>query len=155
MLQSYRLGPGDVLQLRVYGESDLSDKLRVDESGMVPLPLVGKYRIEDLTLAEAQTVIENAYRGGYLKSPKLTLEILTFRPFSILGEVRSPGAYTYTGAINLLNAVASAGGFTYRANTKNIEIYRRDEDGNLRRLMAGPATSIFPGDIINIRERLF
>jgi polysaccharide export outer membrane protein len=80
--------------------------------------------------------------------------VLTYRPFYILGEVKSPGTYPYTSALTVMNAVATAGGFTYRANTHRV-IIQREGDKDTTTYSLDPTTPVAPGDTIRIPERLF
>jgi polysaccharide export outer membrane protein len=150
----YRLGPRDKVRIIVYGEPNLSGEFFVSGNGQISFPLVGDVEAANSTVAEFQARLENALRQGYLKEPRVSAEVLTYRPFYILGEVNKPGEYPYTNGLNVLNAVATAGGFTYRAQKKNVHIRRAGEtDEKSYRLTADLLVS--PGDTIRISERFF
>jgi protein involved in polysaccharide export with SLBB domain len=121
-LADYRLGPGDKVRVIVYGEQDLTGEYFVSGAGTVSLPLIGILSVSGHTLDQFKADVEDAYRKGYLKDPSVAVEVLSYRPFYILGEVNKPGEYPYTNALTVLNAVATAEGFTYRANTRVVFI---------------------------------
>lgn len=150
----YRLGSGDKIRISVYGEEELSGEFLVNGSGVVSVPLAGEIVALDKTTQELQQAVEGALRGGYLLNPQVSIEVLTYRPFYILGEVRTPGTYPYASGLTILNAVATAGGFTYRADTRRVFI--RDAGGaEERAFLVTATTQVAPGDTIRIAERLF
>ena len=150
----YRLGPGDKVRVTTFGEQSLSGEFFVGASGKISVPLVGELPAVGLTARQFQTAFEEALKDGYLKEPKVSVEVLSYRPFYILGEVTKPGTYPYTSDLSVLNAVATAGGFTYRANKKRVFIKRQDSDKE-ESFDLGPTTEVAPGDTIRIEERLF
>lgn len=151
---TYRLGAGDKLRIAVFGVDALGGEFTVPGSGRVSLPLIGSTQAAGTTVDQLQATIESALRGGYLKDPHVTVEVLNYRPFYILGEVNKPGEYPYTDGLTVLNAVARAEGFTYRARTK---IFKRrslnEADEHVEKLTAG--APVQPGDTIRIQERSF
>jgi protein involved in polysaccharide export with SLBB domain len=150
----YKLGSGDRLRVTVYGEKDLSGDFDVDGSGTVSLPLIGEVRAAGLGLRDLESAIEEALKNGYLVEPKVSVEVLNYRPFYILGEVKTPGKYAYVSGITVLNAVAMAGGYTYRAREGVAEILRA---GNTESITSDTpdTTLVLPGDVIRIPERYF
>lgn len=150
----YRLGAGDKLRVIVYDEEGLSGEFQVDGSGQVSIPLIGEIAAEGRTVRELEVVIEDSLRGRYLRDPQVSAEVLDFRPFYILGEVNRPGTYPYTSGLNVLNAVATAEGFTYRANQRVVYIRRAGEDEE-RQYPLTSTTPVNPGDTIRIGERIF
>lgn len=152
--EHYRLGTGDKLKVTVYGEEDLSGEFLVDGSGQVQLPLVGQVKAATLTIHEFVAEVRNALQEGYLKDPKISVEVLNYRPFYIIGEVNKPGEYPFESGLNVLGAIALAGGYTYRANDNDVYV-RRAGQKNEESLPADPNTKVFPGDIIRVAERLF
>ena len=153
-VQEYTLGAGDKLRVIVFGETDLSGEFLVDGTGLVSMPLIGEVPAEGKTVRELQRAIEVALKDGYLNDPKVSAEVLNFRPFYILGEVNTPGTYPYSDELTVLNAVAVAGGFTYRANQKIIFIRREGEDVESRYSLTS-TTRVRPGDTIRVAERIF
>ena len=111
-------------------------------------------RAQGQTIPEFQRAIETELQKGYLKDPRVSVEVLNYRPFYILGEVENPGEYPYTNGLSVLNAVATAGGFTYRANNRRVFIKRADDDAE-REYPLTPMTPVAPGDTIRIKERFF
>jgi protein involved in polysaccharide export with SLBB domain len=151
----YRLGAGDKVRVIVYGESDLTGEFDVPGgAGVIAFPLVGDVQAGGHTVGELQGQIEAKLRDGYLKDPHVSIEVLNYRPFYILGEVTKPGEYPYTNGLTVLNAVATANGFTYRANTKEVFIKRASEPAEHEYPLTS-ATPVAPGDTIRIKERFF
>lgn len=154
VLEDYRLGAGDRVRVTVFGEPSLTGEFQVSSAGMISMPLVGDLVAVNLTVSDFQRSVENALKGGYLLEPRVSAEVLTYRPFFVLGEVSSPGTYPYTAGLTVLNAVATAGGFTYRANTGRVFIRRANASSEeVFRLTS--ETRVAPGDTIRIGERLF
>jgi polysaccharide export outer membrane protein len=153
-IKDYRLGNGDQIRLTVYDEPDLSGQFTVDGAGRLTLPLVGTVKADGLTAREVEKLIARKLKPDYLKNPDVTVEVMSYRPFYIVGEVRAPGSYPYVDGMTVINAVARAGGFTYRAREENFYI-KRTTEGNTSRLDARPETPVFPGDVITVRERYF
>jgi protein involved in polysaccharide export with SLBB domain len=153
--ENYKLGSGDKLRLVVYGEEDLGGEYLVDGSGEVQLPLLGQMPAAGMSIHEFQTSIGNKFVSeGYLKDPRISVEVENYRPFYIIGEVKTPGQYPYVSGMNVLNAVALAGGFTYRADDKVVYVRRSGSQQELK-TPADQTTRINPGDIIRIDERVF
>lgn len=150
----YRLDSGDKLRLIVYGEADLSGEFEVDGSGTVSLPLIGNVSCQNLSLRELEVLVTEKFKDGYLISPKVSIEVLNFRPFFILGEVKKPGSYNYVSGLTALNAVALAGGFSYRAKQDDFTIIRVVA-GKREEIEAKEDTLIMPGDSLRIEERFF
>lgn len=150
----YLLGPGDKVRVTVYGEESLSGEFFVAGSGLMSLPLIGEIKVGGMTVGQFQTAVQDKLKDGYLKDPRVSAEVLTFRPFYILGEVEKPGTYPYTSGLTVLNAVATAGGFTYRADKKSVYIKHNGETSEVKGELK-PSTLVAPGDTIRIGERFF
>lgn len=150
----YRLGPADKLRVLVFDEENLSGEFVVSGTGMVAYPLVGEVKAEGLTVAEFQDALQSRLAAGYLRDPRVSVEVMAYRPFYILGEVNKPGEYPFTDDLTVLNAVARASGFTYRANTKVIFI-RRAGGGRETEYQLNATTPVLPGDTIRVSERFF
>lgn len=153
-LQEYRLGPGDQLRISVFGEPNLSGQFLVSPSGMVSYPLVGEVPAQGKTVAEFGAALADVLRNGYVRQPNITVEVASYRPFFILGEVGAPGTYPFAAGLTVLNAVATAGGFSYRADTGRVFIKHPDEPGE-REYRLTSTTPIQPGDTVRIPERRF
>jgi protein involved in polysaccharide export with SLBB domain len=151
----YRLGAGDKLRISVFGEDTLSGEFLVPGGGgTIAFPLIGDVQASGLTVNQLQAEIEGKLRPDYLKDPHVSIEVLNYRPFYILGEVMKPGEYPYTNGLTVLNAVATANGFTYRADTRKVYIKRASEPGELESKL-NAMTTVQPGDTIRIGERFF
>jgi protein involved in polysaccharide export with SLBB domain len=150
----YRLGPADKLRIITYNEPSLTGEFVVGGGGGVALPLAGEVAAAGLTTGELARAIEAALRNGYLTDPKVSVEVLTYRPFYILGEVNKPGEYPFVNGLTVLNAVATAQGFSYRANTRRVRIKHADEAAE-HDFDLTASTPVEPGDTIRIKERFF
>lgn len=148
----YRLASGDRLRIIVFGQDNLSNIYGVDAAGRIAMPLIGSVEAQGLGLRELERQIEARLRGGYLREPKVSVEVDAYRPFFVLGEVTNSGQFPYVAGMSVQTAVAIAGGFSPRAYQSSAEITRRIGD----RIVTGtvPMTAaILPGDTIVIRER--
>ncbi|RYG15699.1 MAG: polysaccharide export protein [Caulobacteraceae bacterium] len=152
--EEYQLGVADKVRVTVFGEEALTGEFLVGGNGKISLPLIGETRAAGLTISEFQDEISDALRQGYITQPRVSAEVLNYRPFYILGEVKNPGTYPFTNELTVLNAVATAGGFTYRADMRRVSIKRGTNAGDDEFALT-PSTRVAPGDTIRIRERLF
>ena len=149
---AYRLGTGDQLRVIVFGEEDLSGEFEVDDTGAVSMPLVGDIGASGLTLRSFEAAVRERLGQGYLKDPRVSVQVLNYRPFYIIGEVEKGGEYPFVSGMHMLNAVAVAGGFTYRANTSKVFITRGGEELEFE---VTPELRLQPGDVIRVPERFF
>jgi polysaccharide export outer membrane protein len=150
----YVLGPGDKLRLTVYGESDLSGEFTIDGSGYARLPLIGQTRAAGYTARQLEQAITAMLSRGYMKSPRVSVDISTYRPFYVIGAVNRPGQYPFVEHMSAMNAIALAGGF----NTSAVEsvIFVRHEGSNKEEeVPADQATLIYPGDVIKVHTTFF
>lgn len=150
----YRLGSGDKVRIIVFGQTDLSGEFSLDGSGAISMPLVGKIEALNLTTAQLEQAIATRLKDGYLNDPRVSAQVLNFRPFFILGEVNKPGEYPYADGMTILKAVATAGGHTYRADQRRVFI-KRAEGGKEEAVPVTSSTPVHPGDTIRIPERFF
>jgi protein involved in polysaccharide export with SLBB domain len=148
------LTAGEKINIIVYGEASLTGDYLIDPSGYVSLPLAGTVKAAGLTPDQLERNLEKQFGSKYLTNPKVTVEVVEFRPFYILGEVEKPGAYPYAGGLTVLSAVAIAGGTTYRAKTSEVLIQHLGED-HMREYQLTEPIPILPGDIIQIPRRYF
>ena len=123
---SYRLGPGDRIDIRVFGEEDLSLSVLIGESGVLNYPLLGELRVSERTVKELETELTQRLRGDYLVDPDVTVSVDEYRPVFVNGEVKNPGAYPFQPGLTLQKAIALAGGFTERASRKKIQVLAAD-----------------------------
>ena len=149
----YRLGPGDVLRVTVFGQGDISGEFEVGSTGDITLPLIGEIPVIDRTLRDVENAVIEKLRPDYLKNPQVSVEVINYRPFYIIGEVQNPGSYQYVGGMRVVNAIAIAGGFTYRASEDQLLISRARGEG--KQGSATQDTIVFPGDVIEVPERFF
>jgi protein involved in polysaccharide export with SLBB domain len=149
----YALAAGDRIKVTVYGHDDLSGEFQVDENGDVVLPLIRNVPALKRTARELEQAITASLEPRYLRNPRVSVEVLTLRPFYILGEVTSPGSYEYTAGMTVIKAAALAGGFTYRANTKKVKVTREGSSEPIER--APLQSEVGPGDVIEVPERFF
>jgi len=150
----YGLGTGDHIRVTVFGEPDLSGEFQIDSTGKISLPLAGDVKIGGLPVREGEKAIAQTLAQGYLANPRVNIEVLNYRPFYILGEVKTPGSYPYVNGMSVLTAVALAGGYTYRAREDHVVITRAT-DPQKREVPATPDTPVLPGDIVRVPERFF
>ncbi len=151
---AYRLGSGDKLRITVYNEDTLSGEYEVDGSGTLALKLIGTVPAGGKTIPEITKAIEDKLKEGYLLNPSVAIEVLNYRPFYVLGEVKEPGKYAYVSGMTVLNAVALAGGYTYRAKQSRVLVIRANDPAKEEQ-EADKNTVIMPGDIIRVPERFF
>lgn len=150
----YRLGTGDAVKIIVFNQDNLSGTFTVDGTGTISMPLVGEVPAGGKTVREFEDAVKDRLRGNYLVDPKVSVQVVTYRPYYILGEVNGPGEYPFTDGLTVLNAIATAHGFTYRANTRIVYIKRAGEP-NEKAYRLTPTTMVMPGDTIRIVERFF
>jgi protein involved in polysaccharide export with SLBB domain len=150
----YVLGPGDVVRIIVFGEQSLTGEFTVAGNGILSFPLIGDVQASGKTIEDLRDEITAALQNGYVKDPKVSAEVLNFRPYYILGEVAKPGQYPYSNRITVMNAIATAGGFTYRAN--HAYVFIKPSDGSTeRKVRLNDQLLVAPGDTIRVAERYF
>jgi len=153
---SHVLEVDDVIQVKVYGEDDLSGIYKIGSAGMISFPLIGEIKVKGQSTRDAAQLIKMKLLDGYLVNPRVSVEAVSYQPFYILGEVRNPGSYRFTNSATVLKAVEIAGGFTYRANKKEVQVLKTKEVGSSDLHEKVPVDStIGPGDIILVKERFF
>ena len=153
-LSTYRLAAGDKVRVTVFGHEDLSGDFEVDGSGRCSLPLIKQVLAAGFTTAEFAAEIYERMSPDYLKDPRISVEVIGYRPVYVLGEVRRPGSYPYSAGMTVVNAVALAGGYTYRAARKKILVTRPDDPEQPSRRIK-EREPLEPGDVIEIPERFF
>lgn len=152
---SYVLGTDDVIKVTVYGENDLSSTYKIGSGGLISFPLIGEIKVEGLSTRQVEHLLQRKLADGYLINPSVSVEVTTYRPFYILGEVRNPGSYDFKNGATVLKAVALAGGFTYRANKREVQVLKTKEGGSSLYENVAVDKAIGPGDIILVKERFF
>lgn len=150
----YRLGLTDRVRITTYDEPNLTGEFQVGGTGTISFPLLGEVPAAGKTAAELQATLTRELGDGYLKDPRVAVEVTSFRPFYIMGEVERPGRYPTTEGLTLERAIALAGGYTYRANKDKIFIRRRG-DKIEREISTDTDIAVEPGDVLRIGERYF
>ena len=151
---SYRLGNGDRLRITVFGEAGLTGQYLVDGTGYISMPLISQVMVGGMTTSQAQSVITEKLRQGYLRNPDVAVQVITYRPFFILGEVQRSGQYPYVAGMTVETAVAIAGGFSPRARKSKFKVVRHRGSGT-EKLLLKPSAKVMPGDTITVAERYF
>jgi polysaccharide export outer membrane protein len=150
----YKLGAGDKLRVIVYGEDDLGGAFDVDGNGFISLPLVGQLKVAGLSATEVERAITAKFADGYLKEPRVSVEVTQYRPFYILGEVNRPGSYPYVDGMSVQNAVAAAGGYTQKAVESGVYVRHEGQTQEVYLDTDSPA-QIYPGDVVRVPSSLF
>ena len=150
----YQLDSGDRLRIMVYGQDGLTNSYFVDAGGSITMPLIKSVKARGLTTEELARIVADRLRGGFIREPHVAIEVETYRPFFILGEVTVPGQYAYVPHMTAENAVAIAGGFTPRSYRSDITLDRPAKGGVVRNAVP-LLTRVRPGDTIIVKERWF
>jgi len=153
-LDDYRLGAADKIRVLVYNEPNLSGEYSVSSSGTLSLPLIGDVAAAGRTTDQIRQEIEQRLAAGYLRAPQVSIDVLEYRPFFILGEVNKPGDYPYTADLTVMKAVATANGFTYRADQKHVWLKHAGQSKEEKYTITSDLP-LQPGDTIRIGERYF
>lgn len=152
----YRLAAGDRLSITVFGEESLSREFAITPQGDLAFPLLGDLPVVGLTVGDLQEMLRTGLGEGYLNDPRVTVEVLNYRPFFILGEVSNAGEYPFRDGLTVLQAVAQAGGFSYRADRQTIFLLREGQtEEEQYDIENGRPVYVSPGDTIRIGERYF
>lgn len=149
----YQLGTGDKLKVTVFGEDDASGEYEIDATGAISARLIGRVQVKGMTVSQVEQMLIEQYRSrGFFKNPRISIELTNLRPFFILGEVEKRGSYPYVNGLTVAQAVAIAGGYTYRASRTRITIQRV---GAPSEVPAKENDPVYPGDIVRVPERFF
>jgi polysaccharide biosynthesis/export protein len=151
---AYRLDAGDRLRVVVYGQEGLTNTYAIDAGGAITLPLIGSVAARGRTPAGLAAEISAKLRNGYIREPSVAVEIESYRPFFILGEVQAPGQYPYVPNMSVESAVAIAGGFSPRARRDSVTLTHTDASGPMR-VVVPLGTPLSPGDTVQVGERWF
>jgi polysaccharide biosynthesis/export protein len=151
---AYQLDSGDRLRVVVFGQDGLSNSYIVDAAGNVTMPLIGAVPARGASTSELAREVGARLRNGFIREPHVAIEVESYRPFFILGEVTYPGQYPYVPNMTVETAVAIAGGFTPRAYRWEAKV-ARNQNGQPFRVAVPPTYAVRPGDTITIDERWF
>jgi polysaccharide export outer membrane protein len=152
--EAYRLDAGDKLRVVVYGQDGLTNTYAIDAGGSITMPLIGAVPARGRTPAKLAAEISARLRNGYIRDPSVAVEIESYRPFFILGEVAAPGQYPYVPNMSVESAVAIAGGFSPRARRDSVTLTHTDNSGSMR-VVVPLGTALSPGDTVLVGERWF
>lgn len=156
LTDGYRVAAGDKLRVTVFDEPTLTGEYEIGDGGALSLPLIDAIPAGGMTPVELSSAISDTLKdGGYVLSPRVSVEIILHRPFFILGEVTKPGEYPYSGELTLEQAVAKAGGYTPRADKRVVKLRRQQWTSAKRIKLDGAALKIAPGDTVTIQEAFF
>jgi len=149
-----RLSGGAKVRVTVFGEDKISREYQIDSGGFLSIPLAGSIQGAGLTKVELEQALTQKLKSEYLRNPKVTVEVISYRPFYVLGEVQKPGEYQFRSGLNVLSAIAIAGGATYRANNSTVMIQRFGST-ELKEFPQSPTVLVLPGDVVRLPERFF
>ena len=150
----YHLDAGDKLRVVVFGQEGLTNTYAIDAGGAITMPLIGAVAARGRTPAGLAAEIAARLRNGYIREPSVAVEVESYRPFFILGEVAAPGQYPYVPNMSVESAVAIAGGFSPRAKRDSVTLTHNEASATSRAIVP-LGTSINPGDTILVGERWF
>lgn len=153
-IEGYRLGPGDRLKVTIFGHPQESGEFEVDGSGNLAYPLLGRVPARGKTVPEVQENIRVELDRRFIVDPRVSVEVLNYRPFYIYGEVNRAGSYPFVSGLTVRRAVAIAGGFTRRARYEPVIVIREQEDG-VHKGESLLDTPVLPGDVLEVSRRLF
>jgi len=149
----YRLVSGDKVSVQVFGQPEQSGQFEVNADGNLSLPLIGAVPARDRSVAEVTDDLRSRL-DRFIVNPRFNVDVVTYRPVFVLGEVKNPGGYAYAVGLTVQQAVALAGGFTYRAITDKVVLTRKTDAGP-REYGVEPSDIVAPGDTLEVRQRLF
>jgi polysaccharide biosynthesis/export protein len=152
--KGYALGAGDRLRVIVFGQDSLSNSYTVDGSGHISMPLIGPVLVNNRTTATVEREIAERLRAGYVRDPRVSVEVEAYRPFFVLGEVTAAGQFPYVEGMTARTAIAIAGGFSPRGYQGEVDI-TRVLDGAAVTGRVPLDTLVRPGDTVTVRERIF
>jgi polysaccharide export outer membrane protein len=165
-LQPGVIGPGDILQITVYGEKELTNLYQVSPEGVIVFPFVGETTVKGMTNFSLAERIAERLREGYVRNPQVHVLVKEFnsRRVFVLGQVKNAGKFSIIHEMTIVEAISVAGGFTNFADINNVVVTRKDESGkevrfvlNMEEILAGKANNFYllPGDIVFVQERFF
>ena len=159
----YRLGAGDMIEISVYDEPDLSLEVRIGLSGKISFPLLGDVDVAGFSPKEVEQHLLKRLKGPYLIDPSVTVAIVEYRPFYVTGEVEKPGSYAFHPGLTVDKAISVAGGFTERASKSKIYVIHDGTvrsgvaklDGVSEREKVKLYDVVQPGDVITVEQSFF
>lgn len=163
LFDEYRVGVNDILQIDVYGEEDLSQKVQVSASGFITYPLLGRVKAGGQSISELEEAIRSALAKDYVRDPQVRIAVKEFSNIYVVGQVLDPGPYPFKGGMSVLQAVTTAGGFTKIANKRRVRIVRNKEGKpeswtvSVAGIINGDEEDVLlePGDTVIVPESFF
>ena len=151
---AYQLGLGDRIRISVFNQEDLSGDYSLDGKGRFSMPLIGAVKAEGLTPAQLENLLTSKFKPDYLVNPRVYVQVISYRPYYLIGEALGTGAFPYIAGMTYLKAIAIAGGFSYRAKKDYVFVIRA-EDIEQEEVKVDINERVKPGDIIRVAERMF
>lgn len=161
LADTYRLGAGDLISIKVYDEPNLSlDNVKIADTGNISFPFLGNINVLGKTPKEVEEKIVMGLKGPYLVNPNVTVLILEYRPFYVIGEVKRPGSYSFQPGLTVARAISIAGGFTERASKNSIYIEHDFVKANSAKKKSSEKSveldnNVNPGDVITVKQSFF
>jgi protein involved in polysaccharide export with SLBB domain len=151
----YTLNAGDSIRIHVYGEEDLTfQQLLIGHNGRISYPFLGELKVTGKSAAELQQMLIDGLKPDYLVDPRISVSIVKYRPFFVNGEVNRPGGVAFQPGLTLRKAISLAGGFTERANKKQVLVIA-DNDPQHKEQKVGLDYRVQPGDIFTVQDTFF
>jgi polysaccharide export outer membrane protein len=151
----YHLKPGDKLKIAVFNEPDLTGEFQVSDGGLIAFPLTGEIKAAGLSIDDFRSNLVNRLKQGFVRNPRVTIDFVNYRPINVIGEVKNAGQYAYRPGLTIQDAIAMAGGYSYRANTSTFYLRRSDAKEEISLKTDSAKINILPGDNIRVPERFF
>lgn len=153
-VQPHLLSPGETIRITTYGEETMTGDFAIGTDGVLAFPLIGGVKAAGMTPDKLGDAIQTRLADGFLLNPRVSVEVKSFKPVYVMGEVNRPGEYSYVPGMTLMAAIAKAEGFTYRAQQKRVFL-RRAGEAEEREITLNSESQIAPGDTLRIAERYF
>jgi protein involved in polysaccharide export with SLBB domain len=150
----YALRPNDKIRVKVFNEPEITGEYLVDASGYVSVPLAGRVRAAGATAGQLERTLMSRLNDGIINNPKVNVEIVSYSPLYIHGEVKRAGEFPYRPGLTVMDAIASAGGLTYRADEAKVYVRRAGSAAEEAYPMNAPVP-VYPGDNVRVPERFF
>lgn len=150
---AYNLGAGDEIRVTVVNEPDLTVSQKVGAHGEISVPLIGDFNAGGQSPSQLAQALEARFRDGYLRNPRVSVAVVTYRPFYVVGEVTNPGAFPYTPNLTIGTAIATAGGFSRRASRGEVYVRRQGELEEHAYPLSAPV-ALGPGDTVRVNQSL-
>jgi polysaccharide export outer membrane protein len=151
---AYVLRPSDQLRVQVYDDQNITGDYQIDSGGFISVPLAGRIKASGLTTAQLERAIVSKLRNGVLKNPNVSVQITGYGSIYVHGEVKRAGEFPYKPGLTIMDAVALAGGYTYRADESTAFVTNGGSNTE-RGYLLDRSVRVYPGDNVRIPERFF